>query len=136
MKIARLHYRIACMRDDVLQKMTTDIATNYGLVGIEDLHVQGLVHNNCLALSLSDAALGKMLVLLESKVLAIGGRVVTVDRFFPSSKRCSQCSTVNPALTLADRMFVCINPECGYVGDRDDNASRNLLQEALRIVGL
>jgi putative transposase len=133
-KVARLHYRIACIRDDLLHKVTTEVAGSSGLVGIEDLHVKGLLRNHCLACSLSDAALGRFLNLLESKVRAAGGQVVKVDRYFPSLKRCSQCHTVNPDLTLADRVFVCIKPECGYTADRDYNASVNLKQEAIRLL--
>jgi putative transposase len=134
-KMARLYYRTRCIRDDILHKLTTEVARTYGMIGIEDLHVKGLLRNHSLALALSDASLGRLLDLLESKVRAAGGTVVKVDRYFPSSKRCSQCHTVNPDLTLADRVFVCINPDCTYSADRDYNASINLLQEALRLIG-
>jgi putative transposase len=134
-KVARLYYRMSCIRDDILHKLTTEVARTCGVVGIEDLHVKGLLRNHCLALSLSDASLGRVLDLLESKVSAAGGTVVKVDRYFPSSKRCSQCHTVNPDLTLADRVFVCVNPNCTSSADRDYNASVNLLQEALRLIG-
>lgn len=89
----------------------------------------------CLSLSFSDAALGKLLDLLATKVTHAGGYLVQVDRFFPSSKRCHLCHEKRTDLTLANRMFVCQNPVCGYVGDRDENASLNILQEALRLVG-
>src|SRR5205823_4738187 len=78
LKLARLHYRIACRRDDVLHKLTTEIARTSGLVGIEDLHLKGLLKNRHLARAFSDAALGRLLDLLESKVTAVGGQVVKV----------------------------------------------------------
>jgi len=87
-KLARLHYRIACNRDDLLHKLTTEIATTAGVVGIESLHVKGLIQNRRLSLSFSDTALGKLLRLLECKVTHRGGQVVKVDRFFPSSQLC------------------------------------------------
>jgi putative transposase len=118
LKVARCYYEICCIRDDVLHKLTTAIAQTWGIVGIEDLHVKGLLRNHSLALSLSDAALGRLLDLLEDKVSAAGGRVVKASRYFPSSKRCSVCHTVNHDLTLTDRIFICINPECGYTADR------------------
>jgi putative transposase len=105
-KLARLHYRIACIRDDLLHKLTTQIATTCGVVGVEALHVKGLIHNRKLALSFSDAALGKLLRLLESKVTRSGGQVVKVDRFFPSSQLCHQCGWRWHEITLADRIFV------------------------------
>lgn len=61
--------------------------------------------------------------------------MIKVDRYFPSSKRCSHCHFVNPDLTLADRIYVCSNPSCGYTADRDLNAALNMLQEALRLWG-
>jgi putative transposase len=134
-KLARLYYRIACVRHDMLHKLTTEIARSSGLVGVEDLHVKGLIRNRCLSLSFSVAALGKLLDLLETKVPQAGGRLVKVDRFFPSSQRCHWCHEKRTDLTLADRIFVCFNPACAYVGDRDENASANILQEALRLVG-
>jgi putative transposase len=132
-KLGRLHYRIACLRHDLLHKLTTQVATTAGLVGVEDLHVKGLMRNRCLSLSFSDAALGKLLDLLESKVQHAGGTLIKVDRYFPSSQLCHCCGGRRTDLTLADREYVC--PLCGYVGDRDENASWNILQEALRLVG-
>src|SRR5258708_5783207 len=130
--LGRLHYRIACLRQDLLHKLTTEVAKTAGLVGVEDLHVKGLLRNRCLSLSFSDAALGKLLDLLESKVSGAGGTLVKVDRFFPSSQLCHCCGARRTDLTLADREYIC--SVCGYVGDRDENASCNMVQEALRLV--
>jgi putative transposase len=132
-KLSRLHHRIACLRHDLMHKLTTQVATTSGLVGVEDLHVKGLMRNRCLSLSFSDAALGKLLDLLESKVRYAGGTLIKVDQYFPSSQLCHCCGGRRTNLTLADREYVC--PLCGYVGDRDENASWNILQEALRLVG-
>jgi putative transposase len=130
-KIARLHKRISDIRKDILHKLTTWIANHYGLVAIEDLHVKGLTQNHCLALSLADAALGRLLDLLETKVMSANGRLVKVDRFFPSSKCCANCHHKRDDLTLADRVFVCF--QCGFTADRDHNAAMNILNEGLRL---
>ena len=135
-KLGRLHYEIACQRLDWLHKLTTNIAQTSGIVAVEDLHVKGLIRNRCLSRSFSDAAVGKLLDLLESKVPHRGGMLVKVDRFFPSSQLCHGCGALREDLTLADRVFVCPNPDCGYIGDRDENASWNILFEALRLFGL
>jgi putative transposase len=135
-KLARLHYGIACTRLDWLHTLTTEIAKASGIVGIEDLHVKGLIRNRCLSRSFSDASVGKLLDLLESKVTSRGGVLIKVDRFFPSSQICSCCGARKTDLQLSDRVFVCPNPECGYVGDRDENAAINIVLEALRIFGL
>ena len=135
-KLARFHYEIACIRLDWLQKLTTEIAQTSGMVAVEDLHVKGLIRNRCLSRSFSDAAVGKLLDLLESKVWRQGGMLLKVDRFFPSSQLCHCCMARKDDLTLADRVFVCPDPDCGYVGDRDENASWNILLEALHLFGL
>lgn len=90
-QVARLHYHITCMRDDVLHKMTTRLANCYGLIGIEDLNLRGLLRNRSLSRSFSDAALGKLRDLLTSKVEQRGGQVIKIGRFFPSSKTCHCC---------------------------------------------
>ena len=135
-KLARLHYRIACAREDLLHKLTTEIARTYGLVGIESLHVKGLMLNRKLALSFSDAALGRLLTLLTSNVTAAGGRVVKVDQFFPSSQLCHRCGWRWEEITLSDRVFMCQRSECRWQGDRDVNAALNILKEDLRLTGL
>ena len=134
--LSRTHYEIACMRLDWLHKLTTEIAKTSGIVAVEDLHVKGLIRNRCLSRSFSDAAVGILLDLLESKVPRQGAMLLKVDRFFPSSQLCHCCGTRKEDLTLADRIFVCPNFDCGYSGDRDENAALNLILEALRMFGL
>lgn len=135
-KLGRLHYAIQCHRLDWLHKLTTQIAKTSGIVAIEDLHVKGLIRNRCLSRSFSDAAVGKLLDLLESKVPHQGGMLLKVNRFFPSSQLCHCCGARKDDLELSDRVFVCPAPDCGYVGDRDENAALNLILEALRMFGL
>jgi putative transposase len=138
-QVARLHYRIACLRQDMLQKLTTRLADSYGIIGVENLHLKGLLKNRRLARSFSDASLGTLVRLLEAKVTQCGGQVIKVDRFFPSSKTCHCCGWTWEDMTLTDRIFVCQNPHCPYYQfpqDRDHNAGQNVLQEALRLIGL
>lgn len=135
-KLGRLHYEIACIRLDWLHKLTTEIAKTSGIVAVEDLHVKGLIRNRCLSRSFSDAAVGKLLDLLESKVPRHGGMLIKVDRFFPSSQLCHCCGARKDDLELINRVFVCPNPDCGSIGDRDENAALNLIVEALRMFGL
>src|SRR6266567_1633219 len=138
-QVARLHYRITCMRDDVLHKLTTRLATCYGIIGIEDLNLKGLLKNRRLSRSFSDAALGKLLNLLDAKVEQRGGQVIKVGRFFPSSKTCHSCGWKWENMQLSDRVFLCQHPTCAYyqvAQDRDYNASLNILREALHLIGL
>lgn len=131
-QLARLHYKIACKRKDFINKMTTKIASTYKLIGIEDLNVEGMVRNRRLALSISDASFGEILKQLVYKSVLFGSQVIKVDRFFASSKICSDCGFKNQELTLSDRTWTC--PACNKVHDRDLNASINLESEALRLV--
>jgi putative transposase len=138
-QVARLHYRITCLRDDVLHKLTTRLANCYGIIGIEDLNLKGLLKNRRLSRSFSDAALGKLLNLLDAKVEQRGGQVIKVGRFFPSSKTCHACGWQWEDIELSDRVFICQNPKCAYhqfEQDRDYNASLNILREALHLIGL
>ncbi len=138
-QVARLHYRISCMREDLLHKVTTRLADSYGIMGVETLNLKGLLKNRRLARSFSDASLGTLRRLLEAKVAQRGGQVIKVDRFFPSSKTCHCCGWKWKDMTLKDRVFVCQNPSCPYCQfpqDRDHNAGQNVLREALRLIGL
>nr|WP_274532205.1 transposase [Ktedonobacter racemifer] len=138
-QVARLHYRITCMREDVLHKLTTRLADCYGIIGIEDLNLKGLLKNRKLARSFSDASLGKLLNLLTSKVEQRGGQILKVGRFFPSSKTCHCCHWKWDDMALSDRVFLCQNQTCSYYQfeqDRDYNASLNILREALHLIGL
>ena len=128
-RVARLYYRISCMREDVLHKLTTMIAQGYGIIGVEDLHLKGLLKNRRLSRSFSDAALGKLLDLLTHKVEQRGGQVIHVGRFFPSSKMCHACGWKWADMDLSDRLFLCQNPHCPYqhvAQDRDHNAALNI----------
>ncbi len=131
-QLSRFHQRIANRRADYLHKMTTEIASTYAIVGIEDLNVAGMLRNHRLALSLADASFGEIRRQLTYKSERFGGRVVTVDRFFPSSRLCSHCDAINHALELEDREWTCQN--CGTHHDRDVNAAVNIEMEALRIL--
>ena len=111
-KLGRLHYEIACIRLDWLHKLTTQIAKTSGIVAVEDLHVKGLIRNRCLSRSFSDASVGTLLDLLESKVPRQGGMLLKVDRFFPSSQLCHCCGARKDDLELIDRVFVCPDPDC------------------------
>ena len=127
-----VHQRIANRRADCLHKMTTEIASAYEVVGIEDLNVAGMMRNHRLALSLADASFGEIRRQLIYKSKWFGSKVVTVDRFFPSSRLCFKCYAINHELALEDREWIC--PNCGTHHDRDFTASVNIEVEALRIL--
>ena len=111
-------------RADAINKATTLIARNYGTVCIEDLNVAGMVKNHCLARSVSDAALGEFRRQIEYKTARNGVALRVVDRWFPSSKTCSNCGVVKAKLSLSERVFHC--DACGLSLDRDLNAAINI----------
>jgi len=128
--IAKLHARIANIRKDASHKLTSYLSKNHALVAIEDLHVAGMLKNHKLAQAVSDSNLGEIRRQLEYKAAWHGTHVVTIDRFYPSSKTCSGCDYIKPELSLRERTFVC--EQCGMVLDRDLNAAKNIVAEALR----
>ncbi len=124
LKVARLHRKIANIRKDTLHKITTYISQNHAVIGIEDLNVSGMLANHKLAKAIADRGFYEFRRQLEYKCELYGSKLVVVDRFFPSSKRCSNCLTVKESLSLAERTYCC--SECGFQSDRDLNASLNL----------
>ncbi len=127
-KLARLHGKSAHIREDAHHKLTTEIARTCSVVGLENLHVKGLLKNRKLARAMADAGLGPLLRFFETKMLAVGGRAIFVDRFFPSTKTCSGCGQVKKRMPLKYRTYCCL--KCGLVIDRDLNAAINLEREA------
>lgn len=125
LKVARLHARVSDARADYLHKATTDLVRRFDVIAVEDLNIRGMAKNHCLARALSDASLGRFLSMLRYKCEWYGRELRTVDRFYPSSKRCSTCGYVLEELALDCREWVC--PECGEKHDRDVNAAKNIL---------
>lgn len=123
-RVARLHARVADVRADAIHKATAMISNAYSTVCIEDLNVAGMVKNHRLARSLSDAALGEFRRQLEYKTARSGAALRVVDRWFPSSKTCSNCGVVKAKLSLSERTFNC--DACGLSIDRDLNAAVNI----------
>ncbi|HAA27034.1 MAG TPA: transposase [Cyanobacteria bacterium UBA8553] len=132
LNIARLHRTIANIRKDTLHKLTTYISKNHAVIGLEDLNVSGMMANRKLAKAIGDMGFYEFRRQLEYKCLLYGSRLVFVDRFYPSSKTCSNCGHIKESLFLGERTFRC--PECGFECDRDLNASINLEKAASLVV--
>ena len=123
-KVSHLHARVADLRHDMLDKTTTMLARTYSDISIEDLNVAGMVKNHGLAQSIQDAAFAEFRRQLEYKTARTGARLHVIDRWYPSSKTCSNCGTVKAKLSLSERVYHC--EECGLVIDRDLNAAINI----------
>lgn len=123
-RLARLHYKIACIRKDMIHKITTFLTKTKSKVVIEDLNVSGMLKNRRLSRAIADVGLFEFRRQLEYKGKWHGCEIAVADRFYPSSKMCSACGNIKHDLQLSDREYRCEN--CGHVIDRDLNASVNL----------
>ncbi|HAA30597.1 MAG TPA: transposase [Cyanobacteria bacterium UBA8553] len=122
-RLSRQHLRLANIRQDTTQKMTTDLSRRIYNIRIEDLSVSGMIANHKLASALSNNCFYEIRRQLVYKQAHYGTKVELVDRWFPSSKTCSHCGHVQ-SMKLSDRIFEC--DSCGHSQDRDMNASINL----------
>ena len=137
LKVARIHAKIADCRMNATHKASrTLINENQGgghpLVCVESLNVKGMIKNPKLAKHIADANWGEFVRQLRYKSQWAGRTLVEIDRFFPSSKRCSGCGFVQESLPLSVRHWDC--PECGTQHDRDINAAINI--KAAGLAGL
>ncbi|MBD0692295.1 RNA-guided endonuclease InsQ/TnpB family protein [Streptomyces sp. CBMA123] len=129
-KVARVHTRIADRRRDFLHKLTTRLVRENQTVVIEDLTVRNMLKNKTLARAISDASWTELRTMLEYKAQWYGRDLVTIDRWFPSSKLCSACGRIRDRMPLNVRVWEC---DCGAVHDRDVNAARNILAAGLAV---
>ncbi len=128
-RVQTIHAGVANARKNLLHETTSMLAKNYDVIVIEDLNVAGMVKSPSLAKHISDAAWGEFARQLEYKTKWYGSALVRADRFYPSSKTCSQCGTVKATLSLDQRTYHC--GACGLVLDRDLNAAINLARMGL-----
>ena len=124
-RVARLHARIANRRTDTLHKLTARLAQTYSDICIEDLNVAGMVKNHHLAKVISDVSFYELRRQLEYKTAKTGAKLHVIDRWYPSSKTCSNCGSVKTKLSLKERTYKC--ERCGLVIDRDLNAAINIM---------
>ncbi|MBD2290098.1 IS200/IS605 family element transposase accessory protein TnpB [Microcystis wesenbergii FACHB-1317] len=128
-QIAKLHFKIANIRKDTLHKLTTYLAKNHGKIVIEDLNVSGMMANHKLAKAVQDMGFYEFRRQLNYKSQLYGSELIIADRWFPSSKLCSNCGHKKESLSLSERIFEC--EQCSFVCDRDLNASLNLASLAV-----
>jgi len=122
--VARVHERIAWRRGDFTHQHRRRLVHHFDLIAVEDLSVNRMVHNHCLAKSIHDVAWSQFASLLSYKAAWAGRRYVTLNPAY-TSQDCSQCGH-RQTLSLSDRIYTC--PCCGIVLDRDYNASLNILR--------
>jgi len=125
MRLQKLYERITNIRQDVTHRLTASLVKRFRVIGIEDLNVCGMAANRRLAKSVMDAAMAEVGRQLGYKSVLAGSEIIVADRWFPSSKLCSDCGTKREGpLALSIREWSC--KSCGVVHDRDMNAAINL----------
>ncbi len=133
LKVARLHEKIANQRRDFLHKESYRLSRIYDCVVIEDLNMKALSQALHFGKSVTDTAWGMFTKFLQYKLEEQGKKLIKIDKWFPSSKTCSCCGQVKESLSLSERIFHC---KCGFVADRDWDASINIKREGLSLVAL
>lgn len=131
LKVAKLHAKIADSRRDFLHKLSTRLINENQVIAVESLSVSNMQKNRCLSKSISDAGWSEFLRQLEYKANWYGRELVGIDKWYPSSKRCSDCGYTMPKMPLNVRQWTC--PECGSTHDRDVNAACNVLAAGLAV---
>jgi putative transposase len=130
--VAKVYERVSKSRQDFLHKLSRKLVNENQVVVVENLNVKGMVRNHNLAASISDAGWGTFTNFLAYKLEKKGGKLVEIDRWFPSSKLCSNCYYQADSLPLDIREWTC--PNCGIRHDRDGNAATNIRAEGIRML--
>jgi putative transposase len=123
-KVQKLHQKLTNIRSDYINKTVSDLViTKPSYITIEDLNVSGMMKNKHLSKAIAQQKFYEFRIKLTCKCKQYGIELRIVDRWYPSSKVCHKCGSVKSDLKLSDRIYIC---DCGYIEDRDYNASLNL----------
>jgi len=134
LKVARLHAKIADTRRDCLHKLSHRLIHENQVVCVESLAVKNLIRNRRQSKAIADAGWGELVRQLDYKAAWAGRQLVKIDRWFPSSKRCSCCGHTLASLPLTVRDWTC--PACATHHDRDINAAVNIKAAGLAVLAL
>ncbi|MEH2381808.1 MAG: RNA-guided endonuclease TnpB family protein [Nostoc sp.] len=132
--VARVYEQVSNVRQDYLHKLSRKIVDNNQVVVVENLFILGMVRNHKLAHAISDTGWRTFVNFLSYKLERFGGKLVEINRWFPSSKLCSNCHYQISALPLDVRTWTC--PSCSTHHERDGNAAMNIRAEGIRMLAL
>ena len=132
LNLARTHRRVSNLRNDYQWKLAKNFAIEYDHMFFEDLNIKAM--SRLWGRKVHDLGFDKFLKKLGSKAHQFGAEVHKIDRFFPSSKKCSYCDYIKDDLALTDREYHCLN--CGISLDRDKNAAFNIKMVGASTIGL
>lgn len=131
LRVARVQEHITNQRKDWIHKLSTKLANEYDYICVEDINMQNMAQSLNLGKSTNDNGFGMFRTILTYKLTDRGKKLINIDKWFPSSKMCRFCGTINKNLTLADRVWTC---ECGKILNRDENAAINIMNVGLGMV--
>ncbi len=132
--VARVHERVSNVRQDYLHKLSRKLVDDNQVIVVESLNTKGMVRNHKLAKAISDVGWGMFVNFLQYKLDHEGKMLVEIDRWFPSSKLCSNCHYQVGEMPLDVRAWIC--PNCGTHHDRDGNAALNIRAEGIRMLSV
>ena len=132
--VARIHERVSNVRQDYLHKLSRKLVDDNQVIVVESLNTKGMVRNHKLAKAISDVGWGMFVNFLQYKLDREGKVLVEIDRWFPSSKLCSNCHYQVSEMPLDVRVWTC--PSCGTHHDRDGNAAINIREEGIRMLSV
>lgn len=131
-KVAKCHERVSNCRKDWLHKRSTELANTWDYICVEDINLRQMAGKLRFGKSVNDCGFGMFRDFLQYKLYERGKVLIKIDRWFPSSKMCSECGGINDKLTLSTREWTC---ECGAHHDRDLNAAINIRNVGLAMIG-
>ena len=132
--VARVYERVSNVRQDYLHKLSRKLVDDNQVIVVESLNTKGMVRNHKLAKAISDVGWGMFVNFLSYKLDREGKVLVEIDRWFPSSKLCSNCHYQIGEMPLDVRFWTC--PSCGTHHDRDGNAATNIRAEGIRMLSV
>ena len=130
--LAKQYQKVTDQRNNYLHQVSTKLINDNQVIVLEDLAVKNMVKNHKLAQAISDVSWGSLVSMLKYKAIWYNRQVIHIDRFYPSSKTCSNCYHVMPSMDLSIREWTCLS--CGIEHDRDVNAAKNILRQGLNIM--
>ena len=131
LRLAKYHQRLVNIKENYLHKVINTLLNENQVICMEDLNVKRMLKNHNLAKSIQELSINRFETILKYKSNWYSRQIINIDRFYPSSKTCSDCGYINHELKLSDREWSC--PDCGVIHDRDNNAAINIEQEGIKI---
>ena len=131
-KVALAYEKVRNQRNDWQHKESRRLASLYAFVFVEGINYKDMARGLHLAKATNDNAFGSFRTYLAYKLKERGGKLIAIDKWYPSSKTCRHCGYIKNDLSLSDRVWVC--PECGCIIDRDVNAAINIKNEGLKAI--